>query len=114
MRPVRTNSAGVGLLRERIKQDNNMNLYRIAGMAFVAGLALFLLSVLVKLLLVAAATVLLVRGVGGYLMRRRFGGLGRGGWSSTEPISIDNPAYRSSMSRAGFDRRSDVSVITIQ
>ncbi len=86
-----------------------MNLYRVAGLALMAGLALFLLSVLVKLLLVAGATILLARFVGGYIMRRAYGQLNQGGWRSTPIISIDNPAYRLPMNRAGFGRQSDVS-----
>ncbi len=86
-----------------------MTIWRIAGVAFVAGLALFLLSLLVKLLLVAAATFLLVRVVGKRLMGHSFGSLGRGRWASTDIISIDNPAYRSPMNRGGFEQ-----IISIQ
>jgi hypothetical protein len=81
-----------------------MNMYRIAGLALVAGLALFLLSILIKLLLVAFAAVLVVRVVGGFLMSRMVGSLGRSGWQSTQVISIDNPAYRVPMHRVSVDR----------
>ena len=76
-----------------------MNIWRIAGVALVAGLALFLVSVLVKLLLIALATVVLVRVIGGRLVSRSFGPRGRMGWSSTDDsiIAIDNPTYRSAM-----------------
>lgn len=91
-------------LEHSLKQDNTMNMYRVAGIAFTAALALFLVSVLVKLLLVAGATALVVGVVGRRLMGRSFGRLNRGRWQSAEPISIDNPAYRSPMNRASYDR----------
>ncbi|GAB3559179.1 hypothetical protein GCM10027577_51510 [Spirosoma fluminis] len=89
---------------QTFKQDNTMNMYRVAGLALAAGLALFLLSVLIKLLLVTFAAVLVVRVVGGYIWSRTAGSLGRGGWQSTNVIAIDNPAYRSPMSRVSVDR----------
>lgn len=91
-----------------------MNAYRVAGIALMAGLALFLLSVLVKLLLIAGVTILLARIAGGYVMRRAYGQLNRGGWQSAGIVSIDNPAYRSPRYRAGYDRRSDALVIPIR
>lgn len=81
-----------------------MHIWRIAGVALVAGLTLFLVSVLLKLLLVAAAAFLLVRVVGGRLIGRNFNRLGRGGWQSADIISIDNPAYYSPMNRGGSGR----------
>ncbi len=81
-----------------------MNIWRIAGVAFVAGLALFLVSLLLKIALIAGVTVLLVRVVGGRLLGGYFNRVGRGNWPSTEIISIDNPTYRSPMNRAGFER----------
>lgn len=82
----------------------HMNIWRIAGLALVAGLALFLLSVLLKLMLVAAAVFLLVRVVGSRLAGPAFGKLRRGNWPSADIISIDNPAYRSPMNRARYER----------
>jgi hypothetical protein len=81
-----------------------MNIWRIAGVALMAGLALFLVTILLKLVLIASVGFLLIRVVGGRLMGRAFGGLRQGGWQSTEIISIDNPAYRSPMSQRGFSR----------
>lgn len=82
-----------------------MNIWRIAGVALMAGMALFLLSLLVKLLLITLATVVLVRVIGGRLMGRSFGPRGRMGGPSTDNIiAIDNPTYRSAMNRAGFER----------
>lgn len=81
-----------------------MKIWRVAGVALVAGLALFLVFTLLKLLLIASVAFLLVRVVGGRLAGRSFGGLGRGNWPSTDIISIDNPAYRSPMNRGGYDR----------
>ena len=81
-----------------------MNIWRIAGIALVAGLALFLLTILIKLLLVAAVTFLLVRVVGQQLARRAFGPPGRGNWQSAEIISIDQPTFQSPMHRPRFDR----------
>lgn len=71
----------------------------------MAGLALFLISLLLKLLLISLATVLLVKVVAGRLAGRFYGPMGRMGWPSTDNIiSIDNPTYRSAMNRAGFER----------
>ena len=70
----------------------------------VAGLALFLVSLLVKLVLIAGVAFLLVRVVGGWLARRTSGQIGRGNWPEAGIISIDNPAFRSPMNRAGFER----------
>lgn len=90
-----------------------MNIWRVTGIVLTAGLALFLVSILLKLLVVALAAFLVVRVAAGRLMGRGYGPLGRGNWSANNIISIDNPAYRSPMNRAGYDRRSDVSVISI-
>ena len=81
-----------------------MNIWRIAGIALVAGLALFLISILFKLLLMAVVTVVLIRVVGRQLAGRFFGRMGRVGGTSADIIAIDNPAYRSPASWAGFDR----------
>lgn len=80
-----------------------MNIWRVAGVALVAALALFLVVTLLKLLLVASVAFLGVRVVGGRLAGRAFGQMGRGGWRSTDIISIDNPAYRSPV-RGSVDR----------
>lgn len=77
---------------------------RVAGVALAVGLVLFLLTLLVKVLLVGAGLFLLARVVGPRLAGRHFGPLGRGGWQSSDIISIDNPAYRSGMNRGSFDR----------
>ena len=81
-----------------------MKIWRVAGVALVAGTALFLVFTLLKLLLIAGAAFLLVRVVGGRLAGRAFGRVERGGWQPTDIISIDNPAYRSPMNRGGYDR----------
>ena len=74
-----------------------MKIWRIAGIALVAGLALFLITVLLKLLFVALAAALLIRVVGGQLMRRFAGPMLLGRGPSNHIISIDNPTYRSPM-----------------
>ncbi|WP_020606256.1 hypothetical protein [Spirosoma spitsbergense] len=79
-------------------------IWRIAGVAVVAGLALFLLSLVVKFLLVGMGLVLLVRVVGPRLMGRAFGRMERGGWQQANIIAIDNPAYHSGRSTGHFDR----------
>ena len=81
-----------------------MRIWRVAGVVLAAGLALFLLSLLVKMLLIGAALFLLVRVVGARLIGRRFGPLGPGNWASGNIISIDNPTYRSPMNQGGFGR----------
>ncbi|GAB4017342.1 hypothetical protein [Spirosoma koreense] len=68
-------------------------IWRIAGVALVASLALFIISLLVKVLLIVSATALVIGAVGRKLMGRRFGQLGQGNWRSSEIISIDNPTY---------------------
>lgn len=71
----------------------------------MAGLALFLVFTLLKLLLVAVVAALLLRFIGGRLARRMFGPFGRGSvGQSTDIISIDNPAYRFPVNQAGFER----------
>lgn len=82
---------------------------RVLGVAVVAGLALFLLSLVVKFLLVAAGLFLLVRVVGPRLMGRAFGRMERGGWHQSDIISIDNPDYRSAYTAGRFDRVISVS-----
>ncbi|WP_338871916.1 hypothetical protein WBJ53_26640 [Spirosoma sp. SC4-14] len=81
-----------------------MHIWRIAGFALLVGVALFLVTLLLKLLLVASVAFLLVRAVAGRLMGRRFGNLRHGGWQSAEIISIDNPAYRNPMPMKRYDR----------
>lgn len=68
-----------------------MNSWRIAGVALMVGLALFLLSVVVKLLLIAAVTAIIINVVGKQIARRYYGPLNRGQWPATRLISIDNP-----------------------
>ncbi len=79
-------------------------MWRIGGLVLVAGLALFLITVLLKLLLVAVAVGLLVRVVGVRLASRLFGPIGRGGLQASSVIAIDNPAYRTSVQRMSYDR----------
>lgn len=81
-----------------------MSIWRIAGAVFVVGLALFLITLLLKVLLIASIAFLLVRVVGGKLASRYYGRLGRRDWVSSEVISIDNPAYRSPVNSARFER----------
>jgi flagellar biosynthesis protein FlhB len=87
------------------KQDNDMNIWRITGVAVMAGLALFLVFTLLKLLLVALVAALLLRVIGGRLMSRMAGLSERGRvGQSTDIIAIDNPAYQFPMNRTGFGR----------
>ncbi|MBD2754440.1 hypothetical protein [Spirosoma validum] len=80
-------------------------IWRVAGVALAVGLALFLLTLIIKVLLVGAGLFLLARVVGPRLMGgRAFGPLGRGGWQSSTIISIDNPTYRSGVTRASYER----------
>lgn len=80
-------------------------IWRVAAVALAVGLALFLLTLVLKILLVGAGLFLLARVVGPRLMGRRgFGQLGRGDWQSSDIISIDNPAFRSSISRGNAGR----------
>ena len=80
-------------------------IWRIAGVAAVVGLALFLLSLVLKFLLIGMGLVLLVRVVGPRLMGgRAFGRMERGGWQQSHIISIDNPAYQANGPIGRFDR----------
>jgi len=81
-----------------------MNIWRVTGTVLMVGLALFLLSLLLKLLLIAGVTVLLVRIVGGQLAGRFGDRTGRIGTNSTSIISIDNPIYRPFARRAIIER----------
>lgn len=79
-------------------------------MALIAALALFLLSVLIKLLLVVGITLLLVRAVGMRLAGRFGRPEGRMGWPSSAIISIDNPGgYYRPMYRTPVGRTISVS-----
>ena len=82
---------------------------RVLGVAVVAGLALFLLSLVVKFLLVAAGLFLLVRVVGPRLAGRALGRMERGGGHQSDIISIDNPGYRYAHNAGRFDRVISVS-----
>ncbi|AKD55530.1 hypothetical protein [Spirosoma radiotolerans] len=80
-------------------------IWRVAGLALAAGLILFLVSLIVKVLLVALGVAVVVRVVGPRLMgSRAFGRFERTGWQSSQIISIDNPTYRSPMSSQSFER----------
>lgn len=72
-----------------------MKIWRIAGLALLAGLILFLLTVLLKLFFVALTAALLIRVVGGQLMRRFAGPAYLRRDPATHIISIDNPTYQS-------------------
>lgn len=78
-------------------------IWRVAGVVLAVGLALFLVSLVLKFLLVGLGLFLLVRVVGPRLAARTFGRVGRGDWQSSDIISIDNPAYRS----GGHSRNAD-------
>ncbi|GAB3718157.1 hypothetical protein [Spirosoma lituiforme] len=74
-------------------------IWRIAGVALVAGLVLFLVSLIVKVLLVALGVALVIRVAGARLLGGRVAGrFGRNEWQSASIISIDDPAYHSPMS----------------
>lgn len=80
-------------------------IWRIAGVAVVVGLVLFLLSLIVKFLLIGMGLFLLVRVVGPRLMGgRAFGRMERGGWHQADIIAIDNPGYHAGKSIGHFDR----------
>jgi hypothetical protein len=79
-------------------------IWRIAGVAVVVGLALFLLALVVKFLLIGTGLFLLVRVVGPRLMDRAFGRMERGDWQRADIISIDNPGYQAGKSTGRFDR----------
>ncbi|GAB3012548.1 hypothetical protein [Spirosoma pulveris] len=80
-------------------------IWRIAGLALAAGLVLFLVSLLLKVLLVALGIALLARIVGSRLAGgRAFGRVRDGGWQSSTIISIDNPAYRAPVNQASYAR----------
>ncbi|WP_080056622.1 hypothetical protein [Spirosoma aerolatum] len=79
-------------------------IWRIAGVALAVGLALFLLTLILKVLLVGAGLFLLARFVGPRLAGRAFGPLERGRWQSTNIISIDDPAYRSNVAYPTYSR----------
>lgn len=79
-------------------------IWRVAGLVLAVGLALFLLTLILKVLLVGLGAFLLVRVVGARLAGRSFGRFDRGGWQSSDIISIDNPTYRSPMSIRSYER----------
>lgn len=79
-------------------------IWRVAGVALAVGVALFLLTLILKVLFVGAGLFLLARVVGPRLAGRSFGPLGRGNWQSSDIISIDNPSYRSYRNGGGFNR----------
>ena len=79
-------------------------IWRIAGVAVMVGLALFLLSLVLKFLLIGTGLFLLVRVVGPRLMGRSFGRMERGGWQGADMIAIDNPAYQAGRPVGRFDR----------
>ena len=78
---------------------------RVVGVALAVGLALFLLTLVLKVLLVGGLLFFLVRVVGPRLVGRMYGpgALGRGNWQS-DIISIDNPSYRSGVTRKSYER----------
>lgn len=79
-------------------------IWRIAGVAVGIGLALFLLSLVVKFLLVGTGLFLLVRVVGPRLMGRSPGWMEHRGWQRADPLVIDNPGYQSGRRSGHFDR----------
>lgn len=81
-----------------------MNIWRVGGLVVMAGIALFLVTLLLKLLVVGLAAGLLIRVVAGQLASRYGGRLGRGNWSSAGSIAIDDPTYRSPMNRSRGER----------
>lgn len=87
-----------------------MNIARIAGIALIAGLALFLISVLAKVLIVGGIVLFALRGLGRGAARLFYGyeygpqRMGPGNWGSPDIISIDNPANHSPMYQPQFGR----------
>lgn len=78
-------------------------IWRVAGVALAVGLVLFLVTLLVKVLLVGLGLFLVARVAGARLGGRSFGRFERGGWQS-DSISIDNPTYRAPMSLQRYER----------
>lgn len=85
-----------------------MNIFRIGGVVLMVGLALFLISMLAKLLIVGGIVLIALRVIGKQIARRFNGygpqGLSQGGWASANIISIDNPGYRTPMYQPQYDR----------
>ncbi|WP_461078064.1 hypothetical protein [Spirosoma flavus] len=79
-------------------------IWRVAGVALAVGLALFLLTLILKVLLVGLGLFLVARVVASRLAGRTFGPIGQGNWQQSTIISIDNPTYRSGVTRANFER----------
>ncbi len=77
---------------------------RIAGVAVVAALTFFLLSLVVKFLLAGLSLFLIVRIVGPRLLGRASGRMEWGGWQAVDIIAIDNPGYQSGRNVGRFDR----------
>lgn len=72
-----------------------MNIFwRVAGVVLAIGLAFFLLTLILKVLLVGAVLFLIARIARAQLTGQHFGPLGRGKGYAYDIISIDNPAYR--------------------
>ncbi len=97
-----------------------MNIARIAGIALMAGLALFLISVLAKVLIVGGLVLFGLRAIGRQIARRFYGygpmGTRPGQWGTSHPISIDSlgghglayghAAYNPTYGRGPFGRGS--------
>ncbi len=64
----------------------------------MAGLALFLISILAKVLIVGGLVLFSLRAIGRQIGRRLYGygpmGMGPGHWGNSHPISIDSPGER--------------------
>ncbi|GAB3988628.1 hypothetical protein GCM10028807_11700 [Spirosoma daeguense] len=79
-------------------------IWRVAGIALAVGLTLFLITLILKVLLIGAGLFLLARVVGPRLMGRSFGPLRQGHWQSATIIAIDNPSYHTSANQPRFER----------
>ena len=79
-------------------------IWRVAGLVLAVGLALVLLTLILKVLLIGGGLFLLARVVGPRLAGGAMGRFDRSAWQSSEIISIDNPSYRFGGNKVSYDR----------
>lgn len=101
--PGRSDATEQALVNNNIIHNMNI-IWRVASVALLVGLALFLLTLILKVLLVGAGLFLLARVVGRRLFGRSFGPWQQGRVSASHVIAIDNPGYRYSAAQPSFER----------